>query len=181
MTEKKHKKKVETPADEQLSEEAQPQEQTKMTVEEKLTAERDDLLGRLQRTAADYSNYQKRMSRQMSEAVSYANNDLIKAMLPVMDDMERALEASANDAPMRQGMQLVHDKALDVLSKYGLTIIEAEGKEFDPELHAAILHQPTDEYPPHTVIQEVQRGYQLKGRTIRPSQVVVAKGNSQED
>jgi len=143
-----------------------------------LQAERDDLFARLQRTAADYSNYQKRVQREMAEARNFANTGLITQLLSVLDDMERALEAAADnhgqDDPLFKGMQLVHDKALEVLGGFGLEIIEALAQPFDPEAHSAMLQQPTDEHPPQTVVQELQRGYKLKGRTIRPAAVVVS-------
>ncbi|MDP6546758.1 MAG: nucleotide exchange factor GrpE [Phycisphaerae bacterium] len=145
---------------------------------EALQADRDDLFARLQRTAADYSNYQKRVQREMAEARNFANTDLITKLLSVLDDMERALEAAADnheqDNPLLAGMQLVHDKALEVLGGFGVEIIEALGQPFDPEAHSAMLQQPSDEHPPQTVVQELQRGYRLKGRTIRPAAVVVS-------
>lgn len=176
---KKHKHEEEVKPQEQAVEaEVSEEAKAELTLEEQLQAERDDLFARLQRTAADYANYQKRVQRDISETRDFANTNLIKELLPVLDDMERALDAakgSAEDDPLRQGMQLVHDKALEILGKFGLERIEAAGGEFDPEKHQAILHQPTDEHPPHVVMHEVQRGYQLKGRTIRPSSVVVSK------
>jgi len=145
---------------------------------ETLQAERDDLFARLQRTAADYSNYQKRIQREMAETRNFANTGLITQLLSVLDDMERALEVSADnhgqDDPLFKGMQLVHDKALELLGGFGLEIIEALGQPFDPEAHSAMLQQPSGEYPPDTVVQELQRGYRLKGRTIRPTAVVVS-------
>jgi len=144
-----------------------------------LRAERDDLLARLQRVSADYLNYQKRVQKDIAHAREFANEDLIKAMLAVLDDMERAMAAArenhSEDDPLLKGMQLVHGKALETLGRFGLTVIEAEGQKFDPELHSAVLHQPSQEHEPMTVLQEVQKGYRLKGRTIRPSSVVVAK------
>ena len=145
---------------------------------EPLQAERDDLFARLQRTAADYSNYQKRVQREMAEARDFANTKLIAQLLSVLDDMERALEAAADnhgqDDLLLAGMQLVHDKALEVLGGFGLEIIEALGRPFDPEAHSAMLQQPSDEHPPQTVVQELQRGYRLRGRTIRPAAVIVS-------
>jgi molecular chaperone GrpE len=145
---------------------------------EALQSERDDLFARLQRTAADYSNYQKRIQREMAEARNFANTGLITQLLSVLDDMERALEAAADnhgpDDLLLVGMQLVHDKALEVLGGFGLEIIEALGRPFDPEVHSAMLQQPSAEHPPQTVVRELQRGYKLKGRTIRPAAVVVS-------
>jgi len=144
-----------------------------------LEAERDDLLGRLQRTAADYLNYQKRSARQADEARQYARAELIKQLLPVLDDMERALGAArenhAEDDPLLAGMQLVHDKALETLGRLGLAVIEAVGKPFDPDRHSAVMQQDDHERPPQTILQEVQKGYEINGRTLRPAAVVVSK------
>jgi len=144
-----------------------------------VAAERDDLLGRLQRVSADYVNYQKRIQRDIDEARTFANADLIKGLLPVLDDMERALEAArenhGEDDPLFAGLQLIHDKALETLRQFGLATISAVGEVFDPDRHAAMLQQPTDEHPPQTVLTELQKGYALQGRTIRPAAVVVSK------
>lgn len=143
-----------------------------------LERDRGELLGRLQRLSADYLNYQKRVRRDIDSAREFANEQLIKELLPVMDDMERALEAGranhADNDPVLVGMQLVHDKALSTLGSYGLKAIEAKGKPFDPAVHQAIMMQPTADQPPQTVLAEAQRGYELRGRTIRPAGVVVA-------
>lgn len=151
------------------------------TTEDPLTAlerDRDDLLSRLQRLSADYLNYQKRVQRDIDSAREFANEQLIKNLLPMLDDMERALEAGranhAVDDPFLKGMQLVHDKALDTLGKFGLEVIQAKGEPFNPEFHQALMMQPTDEQPPQTVLSEAARGYILRGRTIRPAGVVVA-------
>jgi len=93
--------------------------------------------------------------------------------------MERALKAAREnhdaDDPLLKGMQLVHDKAMETLGKFGLDAIEAEGKNFDPDRHSAIMQEPSADHPPMTVLRELQKGYTLKGRTIRPSAVVVSK------
>ena len=141
-------------------------------------AEQDDLLERLQRVSADYLNYQKRARRDIAQAREFANENLMKALLGVLDDMERALEAAGanhdSQDPFLTGMQLVHDNALATLGRFGLSIIEAEGKPFDPDQHAAMMQQPSDEHPPQTVVKELQRGYRLKSRTLRPASVIVS-------
>jgi molecular chaperone GrpE len=145
--------------------------------------ERDDLLARLQRVSADYANYQKRAQRELTQAREFANESLIKALLVVLDDVDRALQAGrtnhAPDDPLLAGMQLVRDKALQVLGGFGLVPVEAEGQPFDPEIHQAVVRQETDKFPPHTVLLQLQRGYQLKGRTIRPASVAVAAAPSE--
>lgn len=151
----------------------------------KLKAERDDYLARLQRVSADFVNYQKRAQREMSESREYANADLLKSLLPVLDDLERAIEAAAKtsspDDPLLKGVQLVHQKATTILGTHNLTPMAAEGKPFDPQKHQAVVHLPTDEVPPNTVVKELQRGYLLKGRTLRPATVAVSSPPQEED
>lgn len=187
---KKDPKTKAVPARSEQQEQQEPQERAPAEgpkAPADVQAERDDLLDRLQRVSADYRNYQKRVQRDISQARAFANEELIKALLGVLDDMERALDAArstrlatsranhSQDDPLQAGMQLVHDNALRTLGKFGLTAIEAEGKPFDPDRHAAITQQVSDEHPPRTVLKELQRGYQLKGRTIRPAGVIVSK------
>ncbi len=145
---------------------------------EQLRDQRDDLRDRLQRVSADYDNYKKRIRRDIEQSREFANEELIKALLGVLDDMERALEAARADHdeedPLLKGMQIVHDNALATLGRFGLEPIEAEGKPFDPDKHAAMMQQPSEDHPPQTVLRELQKGYLLKGRTIRPAAVVVS-------
>lgn len=150
---------------------------------DRLRAERDELIGRLQRVSADYQNYRKRVQKDIAHAREYANEELIKAMLGVLDDMERALAAAREhgqeDDPLLEGMQIVHDNALATLGRFGVERIEAVGQPFDPEQHQAVMQQAADE-PPMTVLQEVQTGYRLKGRPIRASSVIVSTGPGEE-
>lgn len=145
---------------------------------EELRAERDDLLGRLQRLGADFQNYQKRIRRDMDQASEYAHADLLKALLPVLDDLERAIEhARSNhpaDDPLLVGVELVQRKAIETLGRFGLEPIATQGRPFDPDVHQAIVRQPTGEAEPMTVLAEVEKGYRLKGRVLRPAKVVVA-------
>jgi len=149
-----------------------------------LQAERDDLMERLQRVSADYLNYQKRIQRESGEQRQLASAELIKALLPVLDDMERALEAARQnhdqDDAFLQGMQLVHDKAFQTLGQFGLEAIDAAGQPFDPDLHSAVMQQPSAAHPPQNVLQEVQKRYRFKGRTLRPSGVIVSTPAGEE-
>ncbi len=139
----------------------------------------DELLARLQRVSADYLNYQKRMQRDIAQVREFANDELIKALLGVLDDMERALAVASEshdaDDPLLAGMQMVHDKALETLGRFGLEVIDAAGEPFDPGQHSAMIQEPSEDHPPQTVLRELQKGYRLKGRTLRPSAVVVSK------
>lgn len=152
---------------------------------EQLQAQRDDLLARLQRTAADYLNYQKRVGREIAEAREFANAKLIEQLLPVLDDMERAMEAGrknhGQNDPLFEGMQLVHDKALETLAQFGVSVIDAAGHPFDPDKHSAVMQQPSDDHPAQTVLQEVRKGYEMKGRTLRPAAVIVSKEPAGDD
>lgn len=142
-------------------------------------AQRDDYLARLQRLSADFANYQKRAQREMIDIREHANADLLKGILPIMDDMERAMKAAAEkstgDDPLLRGIELVHTKALQILEGCGLKPMQTTGQPFDPTQHQAVMQLPTADQPPGTVVQELQRGYLLKGRTLRPATVVVSK------
>lgn len=143
----------------------------------RLRDERDDYLARLQRLSADFVNYQKRAAREMSEVRETANANLLKLILPILDDMERAMVAAAGSDeadPLLEGMTLVHKKALATLEQFGLTALSAEGQPFDPARHQAVSQLPTDQYPPNTVVKELQRGYEFKGRALRPATVIVS-------
>lgn len=172
MTKKKHKK----------------QEQAEsVQTDEGLTLadERGDLLGRLQRLSADYLNYQKRAGREIADAREFANTEIAKDFLAVLDDMERALDHAAEDDPLSEGMQLVHDKALEILGRHGLKPIIAQGEPFDPQRHEAMMTEPSGGYDTPTVLKELQRGYEFRGRVLRPTRVIIssqaADDNSDED
>ncbi len=145
-----------------------------------LQAQRDDLLARLQRVSADYLNLQKRTQREIATARQYAGEDLIRSLLGVLDDLDRAIQhgqaGCPADDPMLAGMKLVRDNAMNALGRHGLCAIHAaEGEPFDPSRHAALMQQASDKYSPNTVLQELQKGYRLNDRTLRPAQVVVSR------
>lgn len=165
-----------------------PEADVQRTPEQQLdatTAERDDLLVRLQRVSADYVNYQKRVQRDIGEAHQFAVTELVKALLDVLDDLERAIEhAESNhdkDDPLLVGTNLVYQKAQAVLKRFGVEPIEGMGCPFDPSRHEAIMQQPTADAEPMTVVAQTLRGYVLNGRMIRPAKVVVASPLPQED
>jgi molecular chaperone GrpE len=126
------------------------------------------------RLAADFDNFRKRAARERSEMAVYANERLVKDLLPILDDLERALEAAAahEEAKLEEGVRLVHRSLADLLAKEGLARIDVTGK-FDPHVHEALLAQPSDEEE-GTVIQVLQNGYRLGDRVVRPARVVVA-------
>jgi molecular chaperone GrpE len=139
-----------------------------------LRAERDDYLDRLQRLKAEFDNYRKREARLQSERAQHAAERLVKELLPVVDDLERALEAAEQheEARLEDGVRLVHRALRDTLQKEGLEEIETGGK-FDPHVHEALLSQPSDA-DEGSVIEVVQKGYRLGDRVLRPARVVVA-------
>jgi len=136
--------------------------------------ERDEYLDRLQRLKAEFDNYRKRAARDLESFAARANEQLVKELLPIVDDLERALDAAAEqtEARLEEGVRLVHRSLFELLRKHGLEEIEAEGR-FDPHVHEALLAQPS-EADEGTVIEVVQRGYRLGDRVLRPARVVVA-------
>ena len=176
MSNRPHKKKKPQPP--AKGEQPPPAVEPQAPDAQQLQAERDDLLARLKRVSADYLNFQKRQGRAIAEARDYAVADLIKELLAVLDDMERAMAAAEanHDAadPLLAGMRLVYNKALEVLAKSGLRQIDAVGEPFDPERHEAMMQEPSDAHHEPTVLRQLQRGYELKSRVLRPARVVVS-------
>ena len=148
---------------------------------DKLRAERDALLDRLARLQAEFDNARKRATREQQEFREFAASDVIKNILPVIDSFERALKApatgDAND--LRSGLELIYRQFQDALQKLGVQPIEAVGKPFDPRLHEAVEMVETTEAEDHQVLDEFQRGYNYKGRLLRPAMVRVAKNSGQ--
>src|SRR6266550_7807919 len=146
---------------------------------DKLRAERDALLDRLARLQAEFDNARKRAAREQQEFREFAAADVIKNILPVMDSFERALKAPAGDAnDLRSGLELIYRQFQDALQKLGVQPIESVGKPFDPRVHEAIEMVDTNEAEDHHVLDELQRGYNFKGRLLRPAMVRVARNTS---
>ncbi|MFQ5464940.1 MAG: nucleotide exchange factor GrpE [Thermodesulfobacteriota bacterium] len=134
------------------------------------------------RARADLENFRKRAAREKEEYRAYATESLVAELLPVIDNLERALEhaeSSDDGKSLSEGVRLTVDQLFGVLKNFGLEGVKASGEAFDPELHHAISHDETRDVPPGTVIEEFQKGYLLKGRLIRPALVSVAKGPEQ--
>jgi molecular chaperone GrpE len=142
---------------------------------EALRAERDEYLEHLKRVAADFENYRKRAARDQESLVARAAERLVRELLPVLDDLERALHAAEQheEAELEEGVRLVHRQLAGALRKEGLEEIPTDGK-FDPHLHEALLAQPA-EAEEGTVIEVLQKGYRLGDRVLRPARVVVAE------
>ena len=152
--------------DEHVEQEAQPEQQ-----QEDAAAEVDD---RLLRLAADFDNYKKRAARERQEYVAFANERILKELLPILDDLERALSAAEQheEAQLEEGVRLVHRSLASLLERQGVKEIATEGK-FDPHVHEALLSQPS-EAEEGSVIDVVQKGYKLGERVVRPARVVIA-------
>jgi molecular chaperone GrpE len=150
---------------------------TKSELEERLAAleaERDEHLNDLKRVAADFENYRKRVARDQESLVARAHERLVKELLPVLDDLERALAAAEEheEATLEEGVRLVHQELKNALDREGLAEIETNGR-FDPHVHEALLSQPS-EVEEGSVLEVVQKGYRLGDRVLRPARVVVA-------
>ncbi len=128
------------------------------------------------RLAADFDNYRKRVAREYVEVTARANERLLNELLPVLDDLERALEAAASheEAKLEEGVQLVHRSLAGLLERHGLSEIAAEGA-FNPHVHEALLSQPGEGAETGTVLQVIQKGYRLGDRVLRPTRVIVSE------
>ena len=141
---------------------------------DQLLVEKTDLQNALLRHAAEFDNFRKRTERERADLFEYAAADAVAALLPVLDDFERALKVQTTDADYVKGVELIYQRMYEVLTRLGLQPIEAEGLPFDPNFHHAIEMVHTDEYEDQTVLAELLRGYTFKGRLLRASMVKVA-------
>ena len=141
-----------------------------------------DLYQKYIRLAADFENYKKRLAKEKADVVAYGNEELIKALLNVIDNLERALDhanADEDPKPLIEGVKLVHKQFLSCLEKFGVQFVDTSpGEEFDPRLHQAIERVESPDFTPGLIISEMLRGYTLKDRLLRPALVVVSKGPS---
>jgi molecular chaperone GrpE len=132
------------------------------------------------RSQADFENYKKRAAREKEDSVKYANSSLLQRLVSILDNFELGLAAAKTEgqqSPIYSGMVLVQKQLNDLLEENGLQAIEAEGEKFDPNLHEAIAHEPSQS-PEETVIRQARRGYRFKDRLLRPARVVVSSGPS---
>jgi len=138
--------------------------------------ERDEYLDSLQRLKAEFDNYRKRAAREQLEFASRAAERLVKELLPVLDDLERALDAAEEheEAKLEEGVRLVHRALADALQKEGLAEIATDGK-FDPHVHEALLTQPDDDRETGDILDVLQKGYRLGDKVLRPARVIVAE------
>jgi len=186
MSEEFKKDADESGADE--SNEAPPQEIDSNSVEAELLSLRQQLetketeaknyYERLLRQAAELENYKKRSARERDDAIRYANESLLKDLLPVVDNLERAIahaSGGGNGKPLVEGVEMVLRGLADVLAKHGAMPILAQGQPFDPTKHEAMTQVETDDHEPNSVVEELHKGYMLRDRLLRPALVSVAK------
>lgn len=135
---------------------------------------------RFLRASADFENYKKRVAKEKSDLIRYGNDELIKELLPVIDNLERALGhagAEGTEEGIKSGVEMTLQQFLGILQRFGCTPISAEGERFDPNRHEAIMEQATGDCDPGHVVSELERGYLLNDRLVRPAKVIVAKAH----
>jgi molecular chaperone GrpE len=172
--EEEAKNKNESAPQEQEQSEKQEKEEIQENTEDKLKQTYERLL----RVAADFENYKKRVEAEKIEFVRFANEKLVRDLLPVLDNLKRAIETAKGkdaDSPLVSGVQIVYNQFLKVLERFGVKPIEAVGKQFDPGVHEAMHMVETDEHEPGTVVEELLPGYVMSGRVLRPALVCVAR------
>lgn len=140
--------------------------------------EAEEYLDHLRRMKADFENYKKRMLKERQKIVNWAIEDLIKEFLPVVDDMERALDSSRESeqiSSLLEGVEMVYNQFKELLKKKGVEQIPAEGEEFNPEVHEAIQRIESNEHPDNIIVEEMRKGYRIEDKVLRPSLVKVNK------
>ncbi len=153
------------------------EEQTEISNEEKLQNELDDLNNKYLRLAADFDNYRKRQAQERENLIKYGSEETLKKLIPILDTIKRAQESmdkTEDVNSVKESHNICVKQLNDILDKIGLKKIEAQGKEFDPNVMEAVMQTPTNDFPSHTVIAELQAGYMLFDRVIRPAMVNVA-------
>jgi molecular chaperone GrpE len=141
---------------------------------ERLTKEKAEYQDLLQRRQAEFENYRRRSERERGELLEFAAMDTVKALLPVLDDFERALKADCEDKEYSRGMELIYQRLYEALKKLGLEPIASDVPVFNPHIHHAVEMVDTKDHPDETILEEYQRGYYFKGRLLRPAMVKVA-------
>ncbi|HHP7234493.1 MAG TPA: nucleotide exchange factor GrpE [Desulfobacterales bacterium] len=153
---------------------------------EDATGEARENYDRLLRVSAEFENYKKRMNREMDDLRKFAIQSLVKDLLPIIDNLELALKSASDHLDeggnrLRDGVALTHKEILKTLDRYNVTQIDALGQPFDPNFHEAVMREEDEEHPPNTIINELQKGYLLHDRLIRPSMVVVSMSKQGSD
>ena len=141
---------------------------------DQLACEKAELQDRLLRARAEFDNFRKRSERERSDFIQFATMDMVKDVLPVLDDFERALKVETADRDYAKGVELIYQRLSDTLRKMGLEPIDTAGQRFDPNLHQAVERVPAEEAEDQAILGEFQRGYNFKGKLLRPAMVRVA-------
>jgi len=141
---------------------------------DRLIEEKNDLMDRLLRRQAEFDNFRRRAEREKADVLEYANTESARAILPIVDDFERALKMESSDKDYARGMELIYQRLSEALKKLGVEPIASKGKKFDPNLHHAVEMVETADVEDHTILDEYQRGYNFRGRLLRPAMVKVA-------
>ena len=169
--------KEETQQTSEKDENSEDKKDEKNTELQDLQQKYDTLNQQYLRLAADFDNYRKRQAQERENLLKFGTENALKKMIEVLDNFERgkkALENVDDCAKVKESFDLVHKQVFDALSKLGLEVIETEGKEFDPNFHDAVMQTPTSEHPEHTIINELQKGYKMGDKVLRPALVNVA-------
>lgn len=151
---------------------------------EDLIKEKNEIFEKLQRVAADYENFQKRVPKQIDDTIAYKKEKIIKTLLPTLDSFEHTLQnahSAENLNVLVEGIRIIYDQMLDALKAIGVEQINALGQKFDPAMHEAIMQKAEAGQEDDTVLEEFQKGYKLNGRVIRPSRVIINKLQSEQD
>jgi len=141
---------------------------------DRLLEEKNELLDRLLRRQAEFDNFRRRADREKVEVIEYANSESVGAIVPILDDFERALKVENTGSEYSRGMELIYQRLSDALKKLGLEPISAKGQKFDPHIHHAVDRVETADAEEDTILDEYQRGYNFRGRLLRPAMVKVA-------
>jgi len=141
---------------------------------DRLIEEKNELLDRLRRRQAEFENSRRRAEREKADVLEYANTESARAILPIADDFERALKMESSDREYARGMELIYHRLSEALKKLGVEPIISKGQKFDPNIHHAVDMVETGDVEDHTILEEFQRGYNFRGRLLRPAMVKVA-------
>jgi molecular chaperone GrpE len=165
------------PHEDQVPAETTPEEEIENRLQEAEQKAQDNY-DRLLRVSAEFDNYKKRTAREMQDVAKYANEKLAGDLLTVVDNLERAIDSATSqcgaDDPVVQGVSLVLEEVIKILDRHHVKPIKAFGEPFDPTLHQAMMQEASQEYPPNTVVREMQKGYLIHDRLLRPSLVAVS-------
>ena len=148
------------------------------TIQGELQVSQDKYL----RLAAEFENYKRRAQRDQSDSLRFANESLLKNLLPIIDNLERAIlcaKEAGTSGPLLEGVELTHKQFLETVGKFGVRQVSSKGKTFDPAIHQAVVQVESENVAPNTVVEEFQKGYYLRDRILRPAMVSVAKGKSE--